>query len=345
MSACGGAYGGSCTPTVTVTNAPATVMGTVTLTANATAQGSYTVTSVQFQVDGKAVGAAVTTAPYSYAWVSTTVANGVHQITALVTDSINQTMTSAAVSLTVKNGPMAVSLAADQVFPVPATAATGIGSFAVNGAGGALSGSVTLNGVTPTGVEMGDAFAGAQSAAVFTLVRNSGNTNQWDLPAGISLDAQQLKDLAAGKLYVLVRSALNPNGELRAQVLPAGIVVKVARLAGSAETPAVSSTTMGQVAVTVDAARLRAVANINVVGLTATGAELATGGAGTMGTHLATLAVDASNPNHYFDEAIALTSADAANFTNGLWYGNVFSVAHAAGEMRGQLADPAPTMP
>ena len=33
MSACGGAYGGSCTPTVSVTNAPATVSGTVTLTA------------------------------------------------------------------------------------------------------------------------------------------------------------------------------------------------------------------------------------------------------------------------------------------------------------------------
>ena len=30
-----------------------------------------------------------------------------------------------------------------------------------------------------------------------------------------------------------------------------------------------------------------------------------------------------SDPNHYLNEAITLTSADVTNFTNGLWYGNV----------------------
>ena len=104
MGMCGGAYGGSCTPTVSVTNAPGTVSGTVTLMASASARGTYTVASVQFRVDGVAVGMADSDAPYSDAWNSTSVANGAHMITAVVTDSANQTVTSLPVNLTVSNG-------------------------------------------------------------------------------------------------------------------------------------------------------------------------------------------------------------------------------------------------
>ncbi|HEV7431513.1 MAG TPA: CHRD domain-containing protein, partial [Steroidobacteraceae bacterium] len=93
----------------------------------------------------------------------------------------------------------------------------------------------------------------------------------------------------------------------------------------------------GQVAVTVDSANLHAAAHINVAGLAVTGAELASGAAGAIGANLATLTVDASDPNHYLNEAITLTSADLTNFTNGLWYGNVTSVTHAGGELRGQI--------
>ena len=238
----------------------------------------------------------------------------------------------------------AVTLSANQLFPLPVTAASGSGSFTVDQNSGALTGSVTLTNVTPTGVELGDAYAGAQSAPLTTLSRNGSNASQWDLAAGTVLDAQQRADFAAGKLYVLVRSAMNTNGELRAQLLPAGIVVKFAALAGSAEVPPVVSVGAGQVAVTVDAAGLRAAAHINVVGLNATGADLATGATGVAGATLATLAVDANDPNHYLNESITLTSADAANFTSGMWYGNAFTAAHASGELRGQLANPAPTL-
>ncbi len=128
---CGGMYGGSCTPAVAVTNAPSTVTGMVTLTAMASAQGTYTVARVQFQVDGAAVGIAITAAPYSYAWNSATVSDGMHQITAVVTDSANQTATSAPVKLTVSNGSVMVMLSADQLFPQPRTTATGSGSFSI----------------------------------------------------------------------------------------------------------------------------------------------------------------------------------------------------------------------
>ncbi len=184
---------------------------------------------------------------------------------------------------------------------------------------------------------MGDAYAGAESPALIELASNASNPDRWELPAGLTLDAQQLADLVAGKLYVLVRSALNPGGELRGQLLPGGIIVKFAALARSAAVSPPGTTAIGQVAVTVDAANLHAAANINVAGLAATGSEMATGAVGTVGTPLATLVVDASNPNHFLNEAIALTSADVANFTNSLWYGNVSSVAHPGGELRGQI--------
>lgn len=353
LAACGGGgYGGggggggggcgaysSCAPTVMITNAAGTVRGTVTLAATATAAGTYTVMNVQFKVDGTAVGAADTTAPYSYDWNSTTVANGTHMISATVTDSVGQMATSANVTLTVSN-PVAVpvTLTAGLLFPAVATAATGSGGFTITANGG-MSGSVTLSDITASSAEIGDAYAGASSAALFALTQNAGNANEWDVPASTNLDSGQRADLAAGKLYVLVRSAANPHGELRAQLLPSGFSIKVAALTGGAEVPAVVSSGSGMVAVTVDRAGMMAAVHVNVSGISATGAEMDTGAAGMVGSTLAPLAVDALNPNHYFNDAVTLTGADVSNYMNGMWYANVFSAAHVSGASRGQLVN------
>src|SRR6185436_19042362 len=70
-------------PTVSLT-APAggaTLTGTTTLTA--TAADDVGVAGVQFQLDGNAIGAEDTSAPYSLAWDSTQIANGPHTLTAV----------------------------------------------------------------------------------------------------------------------------------------------------------------------------------------------------------------------------------------------------------------------
>jgi hypothetical protein len=96
-------------PTVSLT-APAassTVSGTVTVSANAS--DNVGVAGVQFLVDGAALGAEVTTAPYSVSWNTTTVADGSHTLAALARDAAGNMATSAGVTVTVKNTQTPVS--------------------------------------------------------------------------------------------------------------------------------------------------------------------------------------------------------------------------------------------
>lgn len=98
------ATGDSTPPTVSMTapTAGSTVSGTATLSANASDTGSG-VQSVQFKVDGNAVGSPVTSSPYSITWNSASVANGSHTITAVATDVAGNTATSSGVTVTVNN--------------------------------------------------------------------------------------------------------------------------------------------------------------------------------------------------------------------------------------------------
>jgi chitodextrinase len=79
-----------------------TVSGTKTLTA--TASDASGIAGVQFLLDGNALGAEDTTAPYSLPWDSTAVANGSHGLAARARDGAGNTATSAAATVTVANG-------------------------------------------------------------------------------------------------------------------------------------------------------------------------------------------------------------------------------------------------
>ena len=59
------------------------------------------VTGVQFSVDGSPVGPVDTTAPYSYNWDTTRLANGTHTLTAQATDAAGNSLLSAPVTVTV----------------------------------------------------------------------------------------------------------------------------------------------------------------------------------------------------------------------------------------------------
>ncbi|MEO8483552.1 MAG: Ig-like domain-containing protein [Acidobacteriota bacterium] len=86
---------------VTAPGSSTTVLGNVTLSATAT--DNKAVTSVQFTIDGVAAGAPDATAPYSFTWASTTVADGSHTVRAVAKDAAGNQGTSSPVLITVKN--------------------------------------------------------------------------------------------------------------------------------------------------------------------------------------------------------------------------------------------------
>ncbi len=89
-------------PIVSIT-APAnnsTVTGTISITASAS--DNVGVASVQFKVDGSALGAALTSAPYSNSLNTTSLSNGLHAISATASDAAGNSAT-ASVSVTVSN--------------------------------------------------------------------------------------------------------------------------------------------------------------------------------------------------------------------------------------------------
>jgi hypothetical protein len=79
-------------PTVALTAPPSgtTVMGS-NVTVSATASDNVGVAGVQFQLDGKNLGAEVNAPPYTITWDSTTATNGPHTLTAVARDTVGNT--------------------------------------------------------------------------------------------------------------------------------------------------------------------------------------------------------------------------------------------------------------
>jgi hypothetical protein len=128
------------TPPVVAVTAPAsgaTVSGsTVGLTASATANvGAAT---VQFLVDGAAVGGPLAAGPYGMSWDSTTVPNGPHAVSARATDREGNSTLSGNVSVTVSNTAPPVTP------PAFRSAATVTNGRTVNKPAGVVSGDLLL---------------------------------------------------------------------------------------------------------------------------------------------------------------------------------------------------------
>src|SRR5688572_24942838 len=74
-----------------------------TLPVSATASDDVGVASVQFTVDGAAVGSADTSAPFTIQWNSSTVPNGLHAISAVARDAAGNLTAATAVMVDVSN--------------------------------------------------------------------------------------------------------------------------------------------------------------------------------------------------------------------------------------------------
>jgi chitodextrinase len=204
-------------PTVSLTTPAngATVSGTLTISANAA--DNVAVASVQFKLDGANLGAADTTAPYSFAWDSTKTSNGAHNLSATATDTSGNTANSANVSVTVSNSstdttPPTVSITAPAngvtvsgTVSVTANASDNVGvasvQFQLDSANlGVVSiaspYSVSWNTTTATNashtlraIAKDAAGNSTTSAAVTVTVNNAADTTPPSVPAGLTATA------------------------------------------------------------------------------------------------------------------------------------------------------------
>ncbi|WP_084285447.1 LamG-like jellyroll fold domain-containing protein [Solirubrobacter soli] len=100
-------------PSVAVTAPAAGSVVKSIVTVTASASDDVGVAGVQFKLDGAALGAEDTTAPYSVAWDTTAASAGAHVLTAVARDAAGNSMTASDVSVTVDNsvpaGPVPVA--------------------------------------------------------------------------------------------------------------------------------------------------------------------------------------------------------------------------------------------
>ncbi len=338
---CGGVYSACPLPTVALT-APApgaTVSMTVMLTATAAAStmNGLTVTRVDFMIDGTVVGTAMTS-PYTVNWDSTTATKGNHSLTAKVTDSVNDTATTPAITITVSNmAAMTVAMAPAQVFPAPSSSASGMAHITVELASGATRGTVVLSGLTATAVTINEGFAGATGPRVITLA-NGGAAGEWEVPANALLTAEQVSALLQGKLYVIATSAANPRGEVRGQMVPDNIVVTFSSMDRSQEAAALGLAAGGVAATTVDTTANTLTIHVNSTGVDdALAAQVATGAAAATAVKLAELTKDSVNMGHWSTELAGLSAADVASFKAGRWQVSVATAVEPNGAIRGQI--------
>ncbi len=97
---------GTAPPTVNMVSPAggASVSGTVTLQASASAAAGASITAVQFLLDGQPLGTPVTTPPYSYTWTVGSTPLGTHTLSARATDSQGDVATASPVTVTVVSG-------------------------------------------------------------------------------------------------------------------------------------------------------------------------------------------------------------------------------------------------
>jgi Domain of unknown function (DUF4082)/Bacterial Ig domain/Fibronectin type III domain/Lysyl oxidase len=102
VSAQGGSGGGEA-PVVSIVNPAGGQTVSSTIPVSATVTGSAAISSVQFYLDGKPLGAPVTVSPWARSWDTTTATNGAHKLTATATDTSGSTGSSPATEVTVQN--------------------------------------------------------------------------------------------------------------------------------------------------------------------------------------------------------------------------------------------------
>jgi hypothetical protein len=187
-----------------------------------------------------------------------------------------------------------------------------------------------------TGVGLHDGFAGTSGPALAQLNQSTTDPNHW-FHDGLDLDADALAALLAGRFYLEASSAAFPDGLVRGQFVPDGIVLVLDTLSGDQEVPPVITDAAGVSALTLDPDSLEFHYHANTTDFDdANAAHIHDGFAGTNGPVVIPLEQDPMDPAHWSASG-SLDEELLEKLLAGALYVNVHSPAYPGGEIRAQL--------
>lgn len=225
------------------------------------------------------------------------------------------------------------TLTGDQEVPSVLSAATGTGTLTLDRSTGALTGSLTLDGMTATAAHVHQGAAGANGGVVVGLSETAPGT--WSVPASTVLTESQMASFEAGTLYFNAHSAAHASGEIRGQI---GREAYYASLSGAQEVPPTASGATGTGSVVFDPVTNSLTGSIALSGMSASAAHIHTGTVGANGGIAVHLSESPAGSGTWIVPAnTVLTEAQAASLRAGEFYFNAHAPAFPAGEIRGQI--------
>lgn len=220
--------------------------------------------------------------------------------------------------------------------PIVNTAALGLSSFVLSTSLTRIEYKAVVSGlsgpITAAHLHYGSATVAGPVAFPLTY---SGNI----LTGSISLTDLKLVDsLAAGRVYINVHTATNPNGEIRGQLgFTAGSVAFDALLEGAQENPPVTTNAKGLMVGWMSDALDTMQYAVIYSGLTPTAAHFHNGAVGVNGAVVVGLTPYSLAPTAAYVDKIAVSSDNLNKFLKGEMYTNLHTATNPNGEIRGQV--------
>jgi hypothetical protein len=239
------------------------------------------------------------------------------------------------------------TLAGSQQAPASGSLAAGSGTLVVDTTSGALVAAVATAGISGTAAAIHQGPPGVNGPVILPLSETRPGSGVWSAMAALTQD--QLNVLAAGGMYLNVRSLAFPNGEIRGQIVPRGQggvfnfgidsttglrATLTSVLTGAAELPPVTSAGKGAgTAVILGRTMVAAVATSGVAG---TAANILDGTQGVNGPIAFPLTETSPGSGVWFTST-TFTDAQLNALTTGNMFFNVQSAAFPGGEIRGSI--------
>jgi hypothetical protein len=232
-----------------------------------------------------------------------------------------------------------VSLSGDQeVLPTTFgtnTGGLGTGSLTFASPSLAISGGITVNGITATVAHIHQGAAGTNGDPIVTLTETPVGSGNWLVPSGQVLTQSQADALVAGGLYFNAHTTANPGGDVRGQI---GRDVYAVQMSPAQEVPSNASTATGKGLLVLDPVSKKFTASVTTTGMTTTSAHIHTGAIGGLGS--VTFSLNEAVPSSGVWTAVAdatMTDAQIATLKAGGMYFNAHSAAFTGGQVRGQI--------